>query len=555
MTVDDQSFGLINATNLTLAEQKASGIIGLGFPRLSVIVRALLNAETNDTFQQILAVGAVTTALDAGGNDTAAPTSTLTDAEADAENTATVAINGTATTAAVVTPSATQPSAYLPPLLESLVRTPKIPYPVFAIALSPPASGIGQELVVDSPRYNLHHGSLTLGGVSAQYVSDDPDSGRTVNDIEWHAVVPFSALNDTASIAASATGSSSSNDTEATDTAATEIDATATEPSPEKAVVATPTLSAAGSDPTATADLEKEEYLYWALELSHVSVNGTDLGLNSTYASVGVPSIALLDIGNNGIYGPQQDVEALFKLIPLARQVNTGQWAVPCATRATLSFSFGGRYVVLQPSDWMYAAVAGSSMCLAWPVASPDQGDGIDWTLGTPFLRNIYSIFSYGINGVLAPSVGFLPLPTNATQSQNLENGNATSSVSAAMATNGNASNPTPTAITPASLTATIQTTLPNLLLAGPDFATPTYLFATPVLSAGVIQDVGLANATAYQQAAVPVASLSLSQTTDPSVIVGWPAGSTDQVSGAAGGTGPVGMLIVAAVVAGWVLV
>jgi hypothetical protein len=32
-----------------------------------------------------------------------------------------------------------------------------------------------------------------------------------------------------------------------------------------------------------------------------------------------------------------------------------------------------GRYVQLQPSDWMYAQVAGSSFCLAWPVATVCQ--------------------------------------------------------------------------------------------------------------------------------------------------------------------------------------
>jgi hypothetical protein len=57
---------------------------------------------------------------------------------------------------------------------------------------------------------------------------------------------------------------------------------------------------------------------------------------------------------------------------------------VPCDTKMTLGFSFGwasvclwrirahasGRYVQLQPSEWMYASIASSSFCLAWPVGT-----------------------------------------------------------------------------------------------------------------------------------------------------------------------------------------
>lgn len=66
-----------------------------------------------------------------------------------------------------------------------------------------------------------------------------------------------------------------------------------------------------------------------------------------------------------------------------------------------------GRYVQLQPSEWMYASIASSSFCLAWPVGTVSSlsrraveadvkgpaSDGIDWQLGTPFLKKVYSVF------------------------------------------------------------------------------------------------------------------------------------------------------------------
>lgn len=98
--------------------------------------------------------------------------------------------------------------------------------------------------------------------------------------------------------------------------------------------------------------------------------------------------------GASGIFGPIEDVEYLFSLVDGSRMVSDGVWIVPCKTRATMSFSFGGRDYVLQPSEWLIGRVSTNTQeCLAWPVALPPSGDGIGWQLGTPFLRSVYSVF------------------------------------------------------------------------------------------------------------------------------------------------------------------
>ncbi|TXT13554.1 hypothetical protein VHUM_00921 [Vanrija humicola] len=393
------------------------------------------------------------------------------------------------------TPAAARP-AYLPTILESLVTIPEIQYPVFGLGLSPPprnasANATSAGLQSISPatlaRYKLDSGSLTIGGVSEEYVSENTTTGRTIADIEWWPVVPFGPASPAATSSTAATSEA---------------------PAPSVNGV-----------PTTLSQLEDEQYLYWTVALSGLQVNGTNVGLNSSYASLGVPSLALLDVGTNGIFAPQQDVVNIFAKIPDARQVADGQWAVPCNTKATLGFSFGGRYVQLQPHDWIYAAITGSSMCLAWPVVAPASGDGIDWQLGTPFLKNVYTVFSYGINGVQPPQVGFLPIrdappPPPA----------ATGTV------------PAPTAASTfemANPTVTINTVLPNALLPNPSHPTPSYIFAS-VIPTGAQQSIGLGNSSAYAVGAVPIVSLPVNASaTQSAKPPGWPGGSADQNSSA----------------------
>ena len=176
-------------------------------------------------------------------------------------------------------------------------------------------------------------------------MSDVESSGRTIQDIEWHQVVPF--------------GRASNGD--GTNDGSTRINSTASSPvSVSMPSSSTPVKSATQigpqsspvqkrQEPTSTstsfpADLEElagEEYLYWAIALSNVSINGTDIPLQSTYSYLGIPPIALLDVGFNGIAGPIDQVAKIFEQIPTARQISLGQWIAPCDTKMTLGFSFG----------------------------------------------------------------------------------------------------------------------------------------------------------------------------------------------------------------------
>lgn len=125
-------------------------------------------------------------------------------------------------------------------------------------------------------------------------------------------------------------------------------------------------------------------------------MNGTDPVklFSAAYPETRNETYALIDSGASGIFGPLEDVEYLFSLVDGSRMVSDGVWIAPCNTRQTMTFSFGGRDYVLQPSEWLMGRVSTNTYeCLAWPVALAPSGDGIGWQLGTPFLRSVYSVF------------------------------------------------------------------------------------------------------------------------------------------------------------------
>ncbi|EIW72183.1 hypothetical protein TREMEDRAFT_24726 [Tremella mesenterica DSM 1558] len=484
LQLDGQVFGLINATNLTLSSQQMSGILGLGFPRLSTLSRVILSGQA------------------ATSSSSASPSLSSSNIASSSSSTSTSS-----------SPSSTPASlTYRPTVMEHLAQG-ILPYPVFGLALGPPpvtsSSTSSSASASPSSRYSRGMG-LTLGGVSEGYFSNDTASGRTISDIEWHDVVPFGVSFNTSAFdpISSATTSSGSS-------------LTPTSPSSSPTVTSSSGNSRRDSDtsdyPTTSEELQGEEYIFWALELQNISVNGTVITPNSTYSGQGLGSIAILDVGSNGIYGPQQDVERIFSNMQDARVVNDGMWAVPCNTRMTLGFSFGGRYIQLQPSEWMYAQVSGSSFCLAWPMARPDQGDGIDWSFGTPFLRKVYTVFSYGINNVQAPLIGFLPLtsPSSSSTSTSTSSTSSTSpssnAPSASSITSVDPNSPIPTIILPLSLTQTVQTRLPNDLLPNPSYSTVSYIWSTPTPTPGQLQAQGLGNNSVYTIEDVPIISYAVS--------------------------------------------
>ncbi|KAF9066644.1 aspartic peptidase domain-containing protein [Rhodocollybia butyracea] len=158
-------------------------------------------------------------------------------------------------------------------------------------------------------------------------------------------------------------------------------------------------------------------YYQWAIPLQSLAVNGTPITLAPSYPLITANrSIAIFDVGTPGIYGPWADVSNLFSSFSSARLVDgaTGQWAVPCDSEMTMSFLFGHMNFTLQPTDYIIGEASGDpGLCLSWPLAVEPSPDGIDWQFGTPFMRTVYTVFSYGIDTLEPPMIGLYPLSNN----------------------------------------------------------------------------------------------------------------------------------------------
>jgi len=237
------------------------------------------------------------------------------------------------------------------------------------------------------------------------------------------------------------------------------------------------------SFPPFFAEASEPTYLHWAIPISSFSVNDTAADTTPSYPSRnGGHALALIDVGSPGIYGPLEDVSELFDLIDGSRIVDSGkgvQWAVPCDTAVPLTFAFGSANYTLLPEDYLIGPTSDNpNMCLSWPKAHQPQSDGIDWQFGTAFLRTVYSIFSYGISGKEPPRVGFYPLRNEtANPGTNQTTEDMPSMFSAR--------------------SATVSTTLPNILLPTPTQATPSYAFNTSIHApVDLIVSSGLATST-----------------------------------------------------------
>ncbi|KAK2463404.1 hypothetical protein APHAL10511_004490 [Amanita phalloides] len=232
--------------------------------------------------------------------------------------------------------------------------------------------------------------------------------------------------------------------------------------------------------PPINTESHSSSYLQWAISLSGFSVGGTRLKPQPTYPSITKnQSYALFDIGTSGIYGSYADVSRLFALVDDARLVDESagsQWVVPCDTTTTISLLFGNHEYILQPTDYLIGPASGNpNLCLAWPRATAPSPDGIDWQIGTAFLRTVYTVFSFGINTKEPPMIGLYSL--------------------------SNGTNMTETAAAVSSFlsleSATIATTLPNVILPTPTYAIPSYIFnsSIPAPVGGIVSS-GLATST-----------------------------------------------------------
>jgi len=320
------------------------------------------------------------------------------------------------------------------PLLSNLLNGNNVSYPLFSLAL------------------NRTGGKLTLGALDSNILTSSEEVGR----VQWSDVVPFP----------------SGSTLQANSTSSLEFNTS---------------LSLINLEGPKLGD-----YVYWSLPLTGAGYNDSSIELSPTYRNVRNQvgyntSIALLDSGTVGIVGSFQDVSNIYSKIPESRHVGDGVYYVPCSTTQRMYFQFsGGRNLTLEPEDYIIGPAASNPYaCLSWPIAAAGTPDGVDWIFGQAFLRTVYSIFSFGIEGVESPKIGLYPLrqPSTASNYSSLFIPTSQESLSSFLQNDANV----------------IQTLLPNSLVSLPTpAATSTYQFinATITPSLGAFPTLAAGNPT-----------------------------------------------------------
>ncbi|KAI1388743.1 acid protease [Hypoxylon trugodes] len=163
----------------------------------------------------------------------------------------------------------------------------------------------------------------------------------------------------------------------------------------------------------------------WAIPMDDVLYDDNSAGVKGR--------LAYIDTGTTFVFGPPDDVQALYKLVPDSKTTDNGQtWSVPCDSNATVSFSFSGQTYTASSKDFT-SAPNGDGVCFG-NVYGMEFVSGA-WLLGDMFLKNVYSVFD-----VDQKRIGF----------------------AARAASSGSTTSPSVTSISPDGSTTTIESSTPT---------------------------------------------------------------------------------------------
>ncbi|KAJ7201270.1 aspartic peptidase domain-containing protein [Mycena pura] len=178
-----------------------------------------------------------------------------------------------------------------------------------------------------------------------------------------------------------------------------------------------------------TLPLFPDDSIQWTVLTQALQVNGLSIPLSSSIN--GTPSgnsVILLDSGTTNILAPTEIRDAVYSAVPgavLAKKSSIPNtqfsedkdvWVVPCGTAIKMSTTFGGKSNRIHPLDLTdLTFVLGPdgknhTICVGTitnggPILS--STNGFDMIFGDSFLRNVYTVFSFG-NDTVGPHVQLL---------------------------------------------------------------------------------------------------------------------------------------------------
>ncbi|KAI2468247.1 acid protease [Annulohypoxylon bovei var. microspora] len=121
----------------------------------------------------------------------------------------------------------------------------------------------------------------------------------------------------------------------------------------------------------------------WAIPMDDVLYDGNSANVKGR--------LAYIDTGTTFVFGPPDDVKALYKLVPGSKTTDNGQtYSVPCNSNASVSFTFSGQTWKASSKD--FTSSPNSAGTCFGNVYGMEFVPGA-WLLGDMFLKNVYSVF------------------------------------------------------------------------------------------------------------------------------------------------------------------
>jgi hypothetical protein len=120
----------------------------------------------------------------------------------------------------------------------------------------------------------------------------------------------------------------------------------------------------------------------WTIPMDDINVSGKSVGITGRSAYI--------DTGTSFVFGPPDDVEAMYKMIPGSSSTDGWTYTVPCDADSELAFTFSGKSWTVSSKDWL-SAPNDKGKCTGNIYGMEYVPGG--WLLGDVFLKNVYSVF------------------------------------------------------------------------------------------------------------------------------------------------------------------
>ncbi|KAI5928011.1 acid protease [Camillea tinctor] len=120
----------------------------------------------------------------------------------------------------------------------------------------------------------------------------------------------------------------------------------------------------------------------WTITMDGATVDGKAAGFDSRDAYI--------DTGTSFIFGPPNDVKAIYGMIPDSAQQDSATWSIPCDSNVPVALTFSGTSWTISSKDFV-SGPNSDGVCTG-KIYGMEYVKGA-WLVGDTFLKNVYSVY------------------------------------------------------------------------------------------------------------------------------------------------------------------